>query len=99
MNLALVDIDNDNLSRILKTDFGTRNADAQVKTYTADVSKSEDWLDLRAKVEMDFGLVGFLMLNAGIGPPSSWEDLSSFHKVSTLLPTLHPLASTPPPTK
>ena len=52
-----------------------------------DVSKIDDWKDLKAKVEMDFGLVGLLMLNAGIAVKSGWEDMEYFHKVSLLLPS------------
>ena len=70
-----------------------------VKTYQMDVSKLEDWKDLRAKVEMDFGLVGLLMLNAGMMAKSGWEDVEHFHRVgrasffspSFLFPPLHPL--------
>ena len=49
-----------------------------------DVSKIDEWSDLRAKVEMDFGQVSFLMLNAGIGPKSGWEDTEYFHKVNSI---------------
>lgn len=52
-----------------------------VKTYAMDVSNFDEWSDLRAKVEMDFGQVNFLMLNAGIGLNSGWEDVEYFHKV------------------
>ena len=48
-----------------------------------DVSKLDEWSDLRVKVEMDFGLVQFLMLNAGIGLKSGWEDVEYFQKVHT----------------
>lgn len=77
MKLALVDRDTDALthaSSIFK-DGGN------VKTYAMDVSKIDEWTDLRAKVEMDFGQMTFLMLNAGIGLNSGWEDVEYFHKV------------------
>lgn len=53
-----------------------------------DVSKIDEWSDLRAKVEMDFGQVNLLMLNAGIGTKSGWEDVGYFHTVWTST-TLH----------
>ncbi len=46
-----------------------------------DVSKIDEWSDLRAKVDMDFGQVNFLMMNEGIGLKSGWEDIEYFHKV------------------
>ena len=49
-----------------------------------DVSKADEWSDLRAKVEMDFGQVSLLVLNAGIGPKSGWEDTENFHKVNSI---------------
>ena len=49
-----------------------------------DVGKIEEWSDLRAKVEMDFGQLSFLMLNAGIGLNSGWEDTEYFHKVTSI---------------
>ena len=52
-----------------------------VRTYAMDVSKLEDWKDVRAKVEMDFGLVGLVMLNAGVMVKSGWDDVEYFHKV------------------
>lgn len=53
------------------------------RTYAMDVSKIDEWSDLRVKVEMDFGQVSFLMLNAGIGLKSGWEDTDYFHKVTS----------------
>jgi len=44
-------------------------------------ARIDEWSDLRAKVEMDFGQMNFLMLNAGIGLKSGWEDVAYFHKV------------------
>lgn len=46
-----------------------------------DVSKIDEWSDLRSKVEMNFGQVNFLMLNAGIGVKSGWDDVEYFHTV------------------
>ena len=76
MNLALVDRNTEALSA---ASAALKNGN--VETYAVDVSKIEAWSDLRAKVEMDFGQVNFLMLNAGIGLKSGWEDVDYFHKV------------------
>ena len=83
MNLALVDRNTEALSHA-KTDL--KNGKAQ--TYAMDVSKLDEWSDLRAKVEMDFGRINFLMLNAGIGLKSGWEDVEYFHKVISYLHSL-----------
>ena len=77
MNLALVDRNTEALSEA-RSQF---NDGSDTKTYAMDVSKIDEWSDLRAKVEMDFGQVSFLMLNAGIGLKSGWEDTDYFHKV------------------
>lgn len=78
MKVALVDINDTLLSTAAQS---LNAAPDKVKTYTVDVSKIEDWKDLKAKVEMDFGLVGCLMLNAGVADRSGWEDGEYFRKV------------------
>ncbi len=78
MKLALVDRNAETLSQA-HTHF--KNA-PNVQTYSMDVSKLDEWSDLRVKVEMDYGQVNFLMLNAGIGLKSGWEDVEYFHKVT-----------------
>ena len=80
MKLALVDRNTEALSAA-RSHF---NNGSDTKTYAMDVSKLDEWSDLRAKVEMDFGQVSFLMLNAGIGLKSGWEDTEYFHKVTTV---------------
>lgn len=77
MKLALVDRNTEALSEA-RSHF---SHGSDTHTYAMDVSKIDDWRDLRAKVEMDFGQVSFLMLNAGIGLKSGWEDTDYFHKV------------------
>ncbi len=77
MRLALVDRDIEALSHA----SAFFKDGANVKTYAMDVSRIDEWSDLRAKVEMDFGQMNFLMLNAGIGLKSGWEDVAYFHKV------------------
>ena len=81
MNLALVDR---NTAALSETRDQLNNGSA-TRTYSMDVSKIDEWSDLRAKVEMDFGQVSFLMLNAGIGLKSGWEDTEYFHKVMIYL--------------
>lgn len=78
MKLALVDNNVPSLSEA-RSSFSKNGVDARI--YSMDVSKIDEWSDLRAKVEMDFGQVNFLMLNAGIGLKSGWEDNEYFHKV------------------
>ncbi|KAL2042374.1 hypothetical protein N7G274_004864 [Stereocaulon virgatum] len=96
MRLALIDRNTDALCQAHA--FFKDSSDTQ--TYSIDVSNIEAWRDLRAKVEMDFGQVNFLMLNAGIGLKSGWDDVEYFHAVmdtnlfgvingiSTFLPSL-----------
>ena len=77
MKLALIDRNTGALAEA-RSQFDNGSA---TQTYAMDVSKIDEWSDLRAKVEMDFGQVSFLMLNAGIGLKSGWEDTDYFHKV------------------
>lgn len=80
MNLALVDNNSHNLEEAKRSLAG--DEDLQTESYCMDVSKIEEWKHLRGQVEKNFkGGVQFLMLNAGIGPKSSWEDAESFQKV------------------
>ena len=80
MKLALVDRNTQALSEA-RSQFDNNGSPTQ--TYAMDVSKIDEWSDVRAKVEMDFGQVSFLMLNAGIGPKSGWEDTEYFHRVKS----------------
>ncbi|KAL8933046.1 MAG: hypothetical protein Q9216_006549 [Gyalolechia sp. 2 TL-2023] len=77
MKLVLVDINADNLSKA-KASIGEENL---IKTFTKDVSKIDQWQDLKIDVEKSFGTVDFLMLNAGIGLKAGWEDTEYFHKI------------------
>lgn len=52
-----------------------------VEVYGVDVSKEEDWKDLKEKVEQRFGGVEFLMLNAGVGGRGTWGDGQYFSKI------------------
>lgn len=77
MKLALVDISADSLSKA-KASIGE---EVSTKIFAKDVSKIEQWHDLKTEVEKSFGTVDFLMLNAGIGLKGGWEDSEYFHKV------------------
>ena len=77
MKLALVDNNDQKLSQAKQS----LSEGAETEIYPLDVSKIEEWKELRGKVEKKFGGVDFLMLNAGIGAKSSWEDTEYFHKV------------------
>lgn len=53
-----------------------------VETVQMDVGDREAWKGVKEKVDSKFGgKVDFLVLNAGIGPKTSWEDVESFKKV------------------
>ena len=89
MRLALVD---NNVSLLGEAHASNFKSDEDVKQYQMDVSSIEEWKDLRVKVEMDFGQVGLVMLNAGIALKSGWEDNEYFHKVHYICP-FHYLSS------
>ena len=78
MSVVLVDRNTEALDKA-RSQF---NNGGPTKTFAVDVSKLDEWSDLRVKVEMDFGQVSFLMLNAGISLNSGWEDTEYFHKVT-----------------
>lgn len=79
MKVAIVDYNADNLSKAASSLKESSKSD--VESYQMDVSKLEEWKDLKSKVEKKFGGVDFLMLNAGIGLKGEWEDVEYFHKV------------------
>ncbi|KAJ3038564.1 hypothetical protein HDV00_000494 [Rhizophlyctis rosea] len=56
--------------------------DVAALTLKMDVTKPNDWANLKKKVEDEFGgKVSLLALNAGIGPKSSWESPEAFHAI------------------
>ena len=79
MKIALADR---NESLLTQERASTFKNDVNARTYPMDVSKIEQWKDLRTKVEMDLGQVSFLMLNAGIMKSSTWDNRENFHAVS-----------------
>lgn len=104
MKVAIADIDAENLSKAAASLKESSKTD--VESYQMDVSKLEEWKDLKRKVEQRFGGVDFLMLNAGIGLKGEWEDVEYFHKVRTyprgsnatpLLPPQTPIQHPTPP--
>lgn len=78
MKLALVDR-NTKALYAARSQFGNNGL---TQIYSMNVSKIDEWSDLRAKVEMDFKQVSLLMLNANIDLKSEWEDTNYFHKVT-----------------
>ncbi|KAK1654897.1 short chain dehydrogenase/reductase [Colletotrichum phormii] len=59
-----------------------RSLGKDVLTSKADVGSLENWARLKERVDIDFqGRIDFLFLNAGIQPPSSWDDPSNFHTI------------------
>ena len=89
MNLALID---NNVANLSKAKEAIKD-DCVTEIYPMDVSKINEWKDLKGKVEEKFKSVDFLMLNAGIGLKSGWEDVEYFHKVMNTLSS--PLFMTP----
>ncbi|KAL8712626.1 MAG: hypothetical protein Q9220_003157 [cf. Caloplaca sp. 1 TL-2023] len=80
MDIALIDINADALEKARK--ILTVEADGSlIKTYAKDVSKLDQWHEIREDVERNLGSVDFLMLNAGIGLKGEWEDTEYFHKI------------------
>lgn len=77
MKLALVDVNIDNLSKA-KASIG---GEALIETFAKDVSRIEQWHDLKSDVEKSLGSVDFLMLNAAVNLKGGWEDPGYFHKV------------------
>lgn len=77
MKVVLVDNNAENLSKAKETLGGT-----DVETYELDVSKAEQWDQLRDAVTKQFGRIDFLMLNAGTSAKGSWGDSEYFNKVN-----------------
>ena len=82
MNLALLDMNSDSLSKaseVLPSKSGEKT-----ETYKMDVTSVQDWQRVRKDVESKFGSVDLLMLNAGASfkpeTKQSWEDISYFQK-------------------
>jgi NADP-dependent 3-hydroxy acid dehydrogenase YdfG len=76
MKVALVDNNTEYLAKAKDT-LGSDD----VETYQIDVSKNEQWRELKENVLSKFGTVDLLMLNAGIGLKGSWGDADYFQKV------------------
>lgn len=117
MGIALVDINTSALATAEQTllspssstlpTSNTAHAPPQIRTYTADVSKQSDWADLKARVEMDFGLPTLLFLGAGIAPASAFDNPAPFasiietnflgivNGVTTFLPSLRRQSPSP----
>jgi NAD(P)-dependent dehydrogenase (short-subunit alcohol dehydrogenase family) len=79
MKVAIVDNNAEYLAKAKETLKNDESAD--VETYELDVSKIEQWKDLKDKIAAKFGKIDFLMLNAGIGARGTWGDSEYFHKV------------------
>lgn len=84
MRVAVVDNNYGSLEKAKK--HLSSVGDANVETFEADVSKEEDWSNLKREVQKRFGLgdeggPDFLMLNAGVGARGTWGDGEYFQKV------------------
>lgn len=75
MRVAIVDINKEHLA-LAKTTLGDRTS-----TFEVDVSKIEEWSELKKSVERDFGRIDLLALNAGVGGKGTWTDTPYFHKI------------------
>lgn len=82
MNLALLDINAEGLSKALE--MLPSDLKEKTETYKMDVTSVQDWHRVRKDVENKFGSVDLLMLNAGAGfmpeTTQSWEDINYFQK-------------------
>jgi len=94
MNVAIVD----NNKATLKA--AEKSVGEKILAYEMDVSKIDEWRNLKDKIESSYGRIDLLHLNAGIGLKSTWEDTSYFqrimdvnlfgviHGISTFLPSI-----------
>ena len=80
MKLAIADINPETLATA-KSSF---QQDAEVETYNVDVSSTDAWKKLKIEVGRRFGGINLLVLNAGVGPKSGFDDVEPFHKVGPL---------------
>lgn len=81
MRVAVADWNMDYLSKVRSTLLENKEPE-DVETYQIDVSKTNEWKELKNKVVQTFGgPPDFLMLNAGIGVRGNWGDEEYFQKV------------------
>ena len=89
MRLALVDNSPNDLQKA-KDYFENNGGLEGVETYNVDVSKIDEWKELKESVDERFGPdLDFLMLNAGIGLKGSWHDIEYFQKVCHKTYSIH----------
>lgn len=81
MKVGIVDVTQESLS-CAKEALQSNGSPDEVETYNVDVSKAEQWEELKSKFESKFGEPDLLMLNAGVGAKGTWGDDAYFHKVS-----------------
>lgn len=87
MNLALLDINKESLSKAQST-LESLDSKGKVQTYPLDVSDHDAWLSVRDDLATSFpdnkGAIDFLLLNAGtsVKPTTAqpWEDIAYFQK-------------------
>ncbi|KAF2196449.1 NAD(P)-binding protein [Delitschia confertaspora ATCC 74209] len=80
MRVVIVDINKGNL------DFAQKRLDEGhgnhgVEFHQTDVSKMEEWAELKDKVGKKYGQIDFLMLNAGVGGKGTWGDGDYFQRI------------------
>jgi len=76
MNVVIIDNNIDNLDKAKKT------IDGKVETLKMDVSKIEEFEELKNLVGKSYGgKIDFLALNAGIGLRGTWSDPEYFQKI------------------
>jgi NAD(P)-dependent dehydrogenase (short-subunit alcohol dehydrogenase family) len=92
MRVAVVDYNSNFLAKAKETLGGSKD----VETYQVDVSKLDEWNDLKSNVYQKFGGVDFLMLNAGIGLKGTWGDDDYFRKVNLCRPIRKVVREWPP---
>ncbi|KLU89604.1 hypothetical protein MAPG_08575, partial [Magnaporthiopsis poae ATCC 64411] len=78
MKVLVVDWD----SELLEKSKSAGSDAANISTVKADVSKPEEWGAVAKAVESELGgTISLLVLNAGIGRRSSWDDAAAFRTV------------------
>lgn len=88
MRVAVVDNNPQTLELAKRTLF-LASGDTEVETYQVDVSKEEEWAQLKKRLQHRFDLgenggPDLLMLNAGVGTKGTWGDSEYFRKVRYL---------------
>ncbi|EFY86595.1 short chain dehydrogenase/reductase [Metarhizium acridum CQMa 102] len=81
MKILLVDVNAEALQNAKKQLVGENDAESDVVTAEADVSKVHAWAELKKTATSTFGTIELLVLNAGVGTRGTWGDQEYFSKI------------------